>query len=242
VYLFYIVQNSYLFTARVAESAEMTRNERTESIHRRILCMSVIALLLLSLLGTGVAGAQAQQVQKGEARDDVAEEITPNEAMNLNLNLKVPIIIVYRGQGFALKADGTGLHTLRIHVVRIRHIEPMRVRELMEKDKSIEEIRGEIIEKGQTPSYRGHLRFAEEHYQLANLSVTHEGDNLTIKADVMVQVQEPLQGSELEPSKSVGNISVTVRDYESGMIGEGKLTMHGEEHWVLLDVLPAINK
>jgi hypothetical protein len=110
----------------------------------------------------------------------------------------------------------------------------------MEEDKSIEEIRGEIIEKGQTPSYRGYMRFAEEHYPLANISMTQEGDNLTINADVMVQVQvqEPVQGSELEP---VGNISVTVMDYESGRIGEGKLTMHGEEHWVLLDVLPAIN-
>jgi len=212
--------------------------------------MGMAALLLLSLLGTGVAGAQAQQVQKGEAGDNVAEEITPNEAvnLNLNLNLKVPIIIVYRGQGFALKADRTEFHTLRIHVVRVRHIEPIRIRELMEEDKSIEEIRGEIIEKGQTPSYRGYMRFAEEHYQLANISVmTNAGDNLTINADVMVQVQEPLQGSELEPGKSdsvvnVGNISVTVMDHEGVRIGEGKLTMHGEEHWVLLDVLPAINK
>jgi hypothetical protein len=68
---------------------------------------------------------------------------------------------------------------------------------------------------------------------------------LTINADVMVQVQEPLQGSELEPSKSdsvvnVGNISVTVMDHERGRIGEGKLTMHGEEYWVLLGVLPAM--
>jgi len=208
--------------------------------------MGMAALLLLSILGTGVAGAQAQQVQKGEAGDNVAEEITPNEAVNLNLNLKVPIIIVYRGQGFALKADRTEFHTLRIHVVRVRHIEPTRIRELMEKDKSIEEIRGEIIEKGQTPSYRGYMRFAEEHYQLANISVmTNAGDNLTINADVMVQVQEPLQGSELEPSKSdsvvnVGNISVTVMDHERGRIGEGKLTMHGEEYWVLLGVLPAM--
>ena len=236
MYLFYIVQNSYLLTAKVAESAEMTIKERTESIHRSILCMGMVALLLLSILGTGVAGAQAQQVQKGEAGDNVAEEITPNEAMNLNL--KVPIIIVYRGQGFALKADRTEFHTLRIHVVRVRHIEPTRIRELMEEDKSIEEIRGEIIEKGQTPSYRGYMRFAEEHYQLANISVmTNAGDNLTINADVMVQVQEPLQGSELEP---VGNISVTVMDHEGVRIGEGKLTMHGEEHWVLLDVLPAM--
>jgi hypothetical protein len=202
--------------------------------------MGMAGLLLLSLIGAGVGNAQAQQVQRGEAGDNVAEEITPDEAMNLNLNLKVPIIIVYRGQGFALKADRTEFHTLRIHVVRVRHIEPIRIRELMEEDKSIEEIRGEIIEKGQTPSYQGYMRFAEEHYQLANISVmtNNAGDNLTINADVMVQ--EPLQGSELEPSKSVGNISVTVMDYESGRIGEGKLTMHGEEYWVLLGVLPAM--
>jgi hypothetical protein len=215
------------------------RSEQTflkMNLIRSILCMGMAGLLLLSLLGTGVAGAQAtQQVQRGEAGDNAAEEITPNEATN------VPIIIVYRGQGFALKADyRTEFHTLRIHVVRVTHIEPTWIRELMEEDKSIEEIKGEIIEKGQTPSYRGYMRFAEEHYQLANISMIQEGGNLTINADVMVQVQEPLQGSELEPSKSVGNISITVKDYESARIGEGKLTMHGEEHWVLLGVLPAM--
>ncbi len=205
--------------------------------------MGVVALLLLSLLGIGITAAQqvAEAEGEGQSQGEVVGEIATNEAMNM----KVPIIIVYRGYGFALKADGTGteFHTLRIHIVRVRHIEPIRIRELMEKNKSIEEIRGEIIEKGGAPFYWGYMRFAEEHYQLANIGVNKGGDNLTINADVLVQVQVPSQGSELQPSEcagigNVGNISITVMDYERDMIGEGKLTMRGEEYWVLLDVLP----
>lgn len=208
--------------------------------------MGVVALLLLSLLGTGIAAAQQVAEGEGEARDkvgiaegfpqgEVVGEIATNEA------IKVPIIIVYRGYGFALKADGTEFHTLRIHVVRVRHIEPIRIRELMEKNKSIEEIRGEIIEKGGAPFYRGYMQFAEEHYRLANIGVNKGGDNLTINADVLVQVQVPLQGSELQPSEcagigNVGNISITVMDYERDMIGEGKLTMRGEGYLVLLNL------
>lgn len=208
-----------------------------EGIPRKILCMGMVALLLLSLFGTGVAAAQ--EVHKWKTVDKVAkwlslggavEEKSPDEAM------EVPIIVVYRGHGFALKVDGEEFHMLRIYIVRVRQIEPIVIRELMEEDKSIEEIRGEIIEKGQTPFYQGYMRFAEEHYRLVNISlVTEAGDNFTINADVMV----PLQDSEpSESAVSVGNISVTVMDHEGVRIGEGELTMHGEEYQVLLNVLP----
>ncbi len=197
--------------------------EEMEGIHRKILCMGVVTALLLSLLGTGVVA------------DDIAEEEP------LDGTMEVLITVVYRGQGFVLEMDGDKFYTLRIHIVRVRQIDPTVIRELMEEGKSIEEIKDELVEMGQAPFYQGDMLFAEEeHYRLGNISVTKDedgdgdGDNLTINAEVMV----PLQDS--EPGESVGNISVTVIDYEDVRITRGELTMHEEKYWVLLDVLPPL--
>jgi hypothetical protein len=189
-----------------------------------------MALLVLSLLGIG--SAAAQQVQKGKAADGTGEAIAPDGALN------VPIMVVYRGYGFALKGAGEEIHMLRILIFKVRSIEPPYIRGLMEEDKSIEEIKGEIIERGWASFYRGDMQFAEEHYGLENISLTRdrEGDNLTLNADVMML---PVQG--LESGERAGTISITVMDYYKGMrIGKGKLTMYGEEYLVLLDVLPSL--
>jgi len=192
----------------------------------------VAAFLLLSLLGTGVVAAR--EVQERKAADGIGEEIAPDGA------LKVPITVVYSGYGFALKGDGEEFHLLRILILKVRYIEPPYIRGLMEEDKSIEEIKGEIIERGWASFYRGDMRFVEEHYRLVNISLTREGDNLSINADIMLPPQgsEPLQR---ERVGSVGNISVTVMNHEGVRIGKGKLAMYGEEYRVLLGVLPPLS-
>jgi len=191
-----------------------------EDIHRKIL-FCVVALLVLSLFGTGTAAAE--EVDKG--------------------NMKVPITVACRGYGFALAEDGGEfhIHILRMHIVRVMEIDPRVVREIMRANKSIEEIRSEITEKGGAHFYRGHIRFVERHYRLRNISMGHGGNNLTlaltINADIMLPLH--LQGSEPLQSKStgsVGNISVTVRNHEGVRIGEGRLRMYGEEYRVLLNI------
>lgn len=173
--------------------------------------------MLLSLLGTGVVA------------DGVAEEESPNEDM------EVLITVVYRGQGFVLETDGNKFHALRIHIVKVKPIDPKVIRELMEEGKSLEEIKEELLGVGQAPFYQGDMLFAEEeHYKLGNVNVTREGNNLTINATVMV----PSQDSEL--GESVGNISITVIDYEDVRISRGGLTVHEKKYWVLLDVLPPL--
>ena len=196
----------------------------------RISCLCVVALLVLSLLGTGIVAAE--EVEKGN--------VGANEAMN------VPITVVYRGYGFALKEEGGNFHMLRMHIVRVREIDPIMIREIMEEDKSIEEIKEEIIEKGGAPFYRGHMQFIEDHYRLVNISVTQEqeGDNLNLTLTINADIMLPLQGSEplqCESVGSVGNISVTVKDYEGVMTGEGKLALYEEEYWVLLDLLSPLS-
>jgi len=199
--------------------------------------MGVAALLLLCLVvsvGVAVASAAAEREQK--AKGKVAEGITPDGAMNAP-----PIKVVHRWHGFALTGDARKFHVLRINILRVRQVEPVVIRELMKENKSLEEIRGELIEKqkGHAPFYQGYMRFVEAHYALGNISVmTEAGDGLTINAEVVVPSQE---GSESgESAGCVGNISVTVMDYEGVKIGKGKLTMNGEEYLVLLDILPAM--
>lgn len=189
------------------------------SEHGKILCMGVVAVLLLSLVvWTGVAAvvvaAEEEEEEKGE----------------------VPVIAAYNGQGFALKVGGEEFHTLRLHVIWVRQIDPAVIRELMEEGMNIEELRGEIrdIEKGQVPFYHGYMRFVGKPYRLVNINVTPEGANFTINADVL----DTLQGGSVlnESLWNAGNISVTVTDYEGARIGEGELTMYEEKYRVLLGV------
>ncbi len=201
-----------------------------ESKHRRILCMGVVTALLLSIAGTGVAAAQqVHRGARGLSLAGVAEEISTNEA------LKVPIRVIHSGYGFALSGDE--FHVLRMHIVRARHIRPIYIRGLMEENKSIEEIRAEIMGAGWTPFYRGHLRLGENHYLLVNISIGDQGEARIVNADVRERGED---------GETVGKISVTVMDYEGLRIGDGTLTMsEGEysgEYRVLLDILPPLRR
>ncbi|MEA2075931.1 MAG: hypothetical protein U9O85_09455 [Euryarchaeota archaeon] len=197
-------------------------------VNRRILCMGVVALLLISIVGTGVA--VSQHAQKGKAMaatGAVAEEMSSNAAV------KVPIRVIHSGHGFALANNSSEFHVLRVNILKVRHIHPMDIRGLMAENKSISEIRAEIEEKGGAPFYRGHMRLGEEHYRLVNMSVVETDDgNRTFYADVL----GPLGNA--ETNKTAGHISVTVMPYEGVRIGDGTLTMNEGEYRVLLDVLP----
>ena len=65
----------------------------------RILCIGVLAALVLSIAGTGIA--VSVPLQKGKATDKVAN---------------APIGNVHSGHGFALKDDGE-FHVHMVHIV-----------------------------------------------------------------------------------------------------------------------------
>ena len=108
-------------------------------------------------------------------------------------------------------------HVLRINIVRVRHLQPLDMRGLMESGKSIEEIRAELIEREGALSYQGYLRLGEDTYRLVNINVTENGDVRDFKADIV--------GPSAELSAIIGNISVTIEDHEGFRIGEGTLAM-----------------
>ena len=175
--------------------------------------LAIAALLLCSTLvtgvGAGIAVAQEQEYQQQpsveycEGKRDAQGEAEAELAMDDNDD-DVPVKVVYRGYGFALNADGTGtgteFHALRVNIIRVRQLEPIRIRELMGQNKSIDEIREEIMEKACAPTYQGYMQFAETHYKLVNINVntSHAKDSLAvnklaINADIiMVPVPTPL--------------------------------------------------
>ena len=203
-------------------------------VNRRILCMSVVAVLLISIVGTGVA--VSQQAQKGKA---MAATGVVAEEMSSNVAVKVPIRVIHSGHGFALNNSSGEFHVLWVNILRVRHIHPSEIRGLMAENKSISEIRAEIENMtGGAPFYRGHMRLGEDHYRLVNMSVAETDDGeRTFDADIV----GPLGNA--ETNKTAGHINVTVMQYEGVWIGNGTLNMYegdeySGEYRVLLDVLP----
>ena len=228
--------------------------------------LAIAALLLCFTLvtgvGAGIAMAQEQEYQQQqpsveyhEGERDAQGEAEAEPAMDDD---DVPVKVVYCGYGFALNADGTETGTefhalpLRVNIIRVRQLEPIRIRELMEQNRSIDEIRGEIMEKACAPTYQGYMQFAGTHYKLVNININvntrHAKDslavnNLAIDADIMVPMPMPTQDAavaELEPAgngnasaekpyQSAGNISLNVLnnfEHENFItICEGKLTI-----------------
>ena len=174
-----------------------------------IVMLAIAALLLCSTLvtgvGAGIAVAQEYQQQplaeyrEGERGAQGEAEVEP--AMDVD---DVPVKVVYRGYGFALNADGTGTEfhalPLRVNIIRVRQLEPIRIRELMAQNKSIDVIRGEIMEKACAPIYQGYMQFAETHYKLVNITVnvSHAKESgavnkVAIDADIiMVPMPTPI--------------------------------------------------
>jgi hypothetical protein len=243
---------------------------------RKMLCVGAVALLLLGLVGSGVAvSSQAHNgdnggsngLALGNGRQEEVEQQTQNVGENKTLRIqqkeeikalnngskglapgqvkkeipqlaaiKAPITVVHKAQGFALNESSDEFHVLRTSIVRVRRVQPMRMRDLMETNKSIEDIKAEITEKDWVPFYKGSIRLGERNYQLVNISVNETEGNRTFSADLV----DPLVDS--EPSETVGRIEVTALNYEGVGIGDGTLTMdegaYSGEYRVLLIVHP----
>lgn len=241
----------------------MTHSTDTRRVLRICMVMLAIAALLLCStlvtgVGAGIAVAQEQLEQEPQQQSlaEYCEGERDAQGEAESTMDDVPVKVVYRGYGFALNADGTGteFHALRVNIIRVRQLEPIRIRELMAQNKSIDEIRGEIMEKACAPTYHGYMQFAETHYKLVNINVSHaKAMAVNIDADIiMVHIPMPTPDAaeaELEPTgngnekgnasaenpyqsqdqdQSGGNISLNVLNsgHENFItIGEGKLTI-----------------
>lgn len=203
---------------------------------RKVLCVGAVALLLLGLIGSTIGAAnQAQNgkgVGKGAAGLAQADDAEDSAGMqNVTANL------IHRSVGFAL--NGSDYHVLTLHIIGVRQLHPAEMRALISSEKSIAEIRAELLATG-TRQLKGYLRFGTHLYRLDNLT-RESGTNRTFTTDLVY----PAWDSELgEVSKRVGNLTVTVMEYEGARVAEGELRMYdgaySGEYRVLLTVQPPL--
>ena len=119
----------------------------------------------------------------------------------------VPIKSVCTTSGFVLGPDGSLLKSarpIRIEIERLRLIIPSQVRELLENEKSLDEIKA-FVERDANPSfiYRGKIWLDGMAHSLVGLDLTYESNETILNADV-AEIQEDIwfQGS----SSIIGHI------------------------------------
>lgn len=189
----------------------------------KIMAAVVAALLLVGLVGCAVASpawarwdddTKDTKDTNGRGGLDVPPRLGPNPR----------VWVIHRGYGFAL--NESEFHVLRIHLVRMKHLEPLDIRGLIESGMSIEEIRARLMEREGVLSYQGYLRFGQETYRLVNVSVSENGDLKSFIADML----------DLSNGATVGRISVSLEEKEGFRVGVGELTLNSASYRVLLQV------
>lgn len=207
-----------------------------ETRRRKIIAAGVVTLLFFGLVGCGVAASQGalggdanDSSGKGLALGRVEKDVPPGVGLNARM------WVVHLGQGFAI--NDSDFHVLRINIVRVRSLQPLDFKELMKSNKSIEEIRAEMMAREGALSYQGYLRLGKDTYRLVNINLTTVTENGNVRnfvADIV--------GLPAKQSATIGNISVTVMDLEGFRVGDGTLTMNNGnyvgEYRVLLNVYP----
>ncbi|GEM_PF-989795 len=189
---------------------------------RKIIYAAVAALLVLVLsLGLlGTCGAIPLQAQHLKVATSDAADVAPDAA------LKAPIALFHQGTGFALNRTSGEFHLLRVQIVQVRSMQPAEVRELLESEKNVTEIKAELMAQEGEQLYKGHLRIDNHNYRLENISVNAtetDEEQTNISASVMYPALDPVTGETLT---TVGELIVMTRNYDGGRIGEGTLTMH----------------
>jgi len=205
-----------------------------------VLCVGVVALLLLGPIGSAIGASS--QAQNGKGAGKGAAGLAQLDATEDSASLGVqngPAKLIHRGVGFAL--NGSDYHVLTLHIMGVRQLHPAEMRALISSEKSIAEIRAELLATAGTRQLKGYLRLGTKLYRLDNLSVDESGTNRTFTADLVY----PAWDSDLgEASKTVGNLTVTVMEYEGTRTGDGQLTMdegdYRGEYQVLLTVQPPL--
>lgn len=204
---------------------------------RKVLCVGAVALLLLGLIGSTIGASNQAQNGKGVGKGaaGLAQADDAEDSAGIQ---NVPAKLIHRGVGFAL--NGSDYHVLTLHILGVRQLHPAEMRALISSEKSIAEIRAELMGTAGTRQVKGYLRLGTHLYRLDNLT-RESGTNRTFTADLVYPAWDPELG---EVSMRVGNLTVTVMEYEGARVADGELRMYDGayrgEYRVLLTVQPPL--
>ena len=178
-------------------------------ITRNTILISAVVLICAYAAATVIAQSPGMSIEKdrGHARSFV-----------------VPI---FMGHGFAFEGDN--YHILDVTAQKTKDASPGFIRSLLGDKKSHEEIRNEISDEQISNSTRGHLRFAGQEYALNITSY----DNKSLAGDILTLPQRGADRTSFT-SSAVGNISLTISNYEGDLLSNGTLNINNTEYKVLL--------
>ena len=199
-----------------------------KKIWKSTLCMLAV-LLMAGICGTALAQPDGEHDGIEPAGDMIPAckmgmqcEMMPPQ--NEGFPMGVPLEVLYSGHGKALK--GNESHNLRLKIEAIMPMQPRQIRDLLSSNKSLEEIRDDIMSRGKETekrAFRGSMILDRSIYPLANIAVDSSESGSRITAD-LVDISRPPSDN---PS-ALGSISVNINTSEGKTNGEGELNIQEE--------------
>lgn len=137
-----------------------------------------------------------------------------------------PIKTVVVKSGFALGPAGSffkSARPLRIEVEGLRLLSPAQIKDLLQKRRSLEEIKM-LIEEEANPSfiYRGKMRLDEELFQLVDVHLRSWDSETVLSAD-LAEIREGREG--VWSSEGAGDVVGHIETKEGVGYGRGNLVM-----------------
>ena len=195
--------------------------------------INTLSIWLAISLMAGICGMALAQPDGEPNGIEPARGFAPLCRMGMNLQCEmmppqnegfpmgVPLEVLYSGHGKALK--GNESHNLRLKIEAIMPMQPRQIRDLLSSNKSLEEIRSDILSKGEEAgekAFRGSMILDRSMYPLINIAITTDNNNSTITADLADITRTPPD----DPT-ALGSIFLAVSPSNGKIIGEGELTV-----------------
>jgi hypothetical protein len=178
---------------------------------------------------------QKIMIEPGDGMGPQVAKMMPPQ--NAGFPMGVPVDVLFSGHGFALVDNES--HILRLKVESILPLEPDQIKELLASNKSLEEIRDDILAKEGEKTNRGSMILDRSIYPLINIIISPFGNNsTTLKADLADSGQLSNVTTAI-----LGSISMTITPSDGGMIGKGELRIEqglpAARYSLLIDMDPS---
>jgi len=207
-------------------------------ICRRFLCIGLASLLFIGLSGMSLA-----EPNESRNMDEPCKGMCPLDAemmspQNEGFPMGVPVEVLYSGHGFALRDNES--HLLRLKVEAIMPLEPGQIRGLLASNKSLLEIKDDILAKVGERTNRGSMILDRSIYPLINIAISASGNDSTALTADLADLG-PLSAA--NDTAILGSISVIISPSDGGMIGKGELRIEqgplAARYTLLIDMEPS---
>ncbi|VVB70133.1 Uncharacterised protein [uncultured archaeon] len=214
-------------------------------ICRGALYAGLAGLLFLGLTGMCLADPNQNRsmIDENIARMCPSGEEGIGCRQNAGFPMGVPVEVLQSGHGFAFK--GNESHVFRLNVEALQPLEPDHIRSLLASNKSLEEIRSEILTDKGSVTYRGSMMLDKSIYPLTGIEAsTTEDNSMVLKANLAeIDMMSYGDGNQMESeTETVGTISMTISPSNGSMIGKGELNLRqgtqAGQYSILLEMEP----